>query len=57
MPSSANPEHILDALALVQMHRLRKRNRPVRVFEPDLSDEYNQILDLMRSPEAGSRST
>ena len=41
-------ERVLDVFAPVQRHRLRKTNRLVQIFEPELSDLHRQILDLIR---------
>jgi len=43
-------ERVLDVFAPLQRHRLRRADRLVQVFEPELSDLHRQILDLMHLP-------
>jgi transposase len=43
-------ERVLDVFVPLQRHRLRRADRLVQVFEPELSDLHRQILDLMRLP-------
>jgi transposase len=43
-------ERVLDVFAPLQRHRLRRADRLVQVFEPELADLHRQILDLMHLP-------
>ena len=43
-------ERILDTFAPLQRHRLRNKARLVQIFEPELSDLHQQILQLLRLP-------
>ena len=40
-------ERILEVFHPLQRHRLRKKGRPVQIFEPELSELQQQILQLL----------
>jgi transposase len=43
-------ERVLDVFAPLQRHRLRRADRLVQVFEPELSKLHRQVLQLMHLP-------
>jgi len=49
-------ERVLDVFAPLQRHRLRRADRLVQVFEPELSELQRQILDLVHLPVDAFRS-